>query len=99
MPDHFSFGKVHYPSAKDEVAGGKTLTDAVDALGRTCGVIVIDTPGHDNYLMRLAHSLADTLIPPLNHSFVDLGGLRTVVPGTLEARGPSAYPTMVQVAR
>ena len=99
IPDHFSFGKVHYPSAQDEVAGGKTLTDAVDALGRTCGVIVIDTPGHDNYLMRLAHSLADTLITPLNDSFVDLDVLGTVDPGTLEVSGTSHYSQMVQVAR
>jgi chromosome partitioning protein len=99
IPDHFSFGKVHYPSAQDEVVGGKTLTDAVDALGRTCGVIVIDTPGHDNYLMRLAHSLADTLITPLNDSFVDLDVLGTVDPGTLEVSGTSHYSQMVQVAR
>ncbi len=99
IPDHFSFGKVHYPSAQDEVAGGTTLTDAVDALGRTCGVIVIDTPGHDNYLMRLAHSLADTLITPLNDSFVDLDVLGTVDPGTLEVSGTSHYSQMVQVAR
>ncbi len=33
--------------------------------------IVIDTPGHDGSLSRLAHSMADTLITPLNDSFVD----------------------------
>jgi len=37
IPDHFGFGKVDYPSAQDEVAGGKTLTDAVEALGRIGG--------------------------------------------------------------
>ena len=29
-------------------------------------------PAHDNYLMRLAHSMADTLITPLNDSFCRL---------------------------
>jgi chromosome partitioning protein len=98
-PDHFSFGKIHYPSAEDEVAGGKTLTDAVEALGRIGGVIVIDTPGHDNYLMRLAHSLADTLITPLNDSFVDLDVLGSVDAQTFEVSGTSHYAQMVQVAR
>jgi chromosome partitioning protein len=30
---------------------------------------VIDTPPHDSYLMRLAHSVTDTLVTPLNDSF------------------------------
>ena len=34
--------------------------------------IVIDTPGHDNNLARIAHSFADIIITPMNESFVDL---------------------------
>lgn len=34
--------------------------------------IVIDTPGNDTYLSRMAHCYADTLITPLNDSFIDL---------------------------
>lgn len=99
IPDHFCFGKVHYPTAEDETAGCRALTDAVDALSRTYGVIVIDTPGHDSYLMRLAHSLADTLVTPLNDSFVDLDVLGTVDPRTFEVTGTSHYSQMVQAAR
>jgi chromosome partitioning protein len=99
IPDHFCFGKVHYPTAEDEAAGCKALTDAVDTLSRTYGVIVIDTPGHDSYLMRLAHSLADTLVTPLNDSFVDLDVLGTVDPRTFEVTGTSHYSQMVQAAR
>ncbi len=99
IPDHFCFGKVHYPTAEDEAAGCKALTDAVDTLSRTYGVILIDTPGHDSYLMRLAHSLADTLITPLNDSFVDLDVLGTVDPRTFEVTGTSHYSQMVQAAR
>ena len=39
---------------------------------------VIDTPGSDTYLMRLAHSMADTLVTPLNDSFVDFDVLGTL---------------------
>src|ERR1700694_3683453 len=62
----------------------RPLDASVDTLSRTYGVIVIDTPGHDSYLMRLAHSLADTLVTPLNDSFVDLDVLGTVDPRTFE---------------
>lgn len=99
IPDHFCFGKVHYPTAEDEAAGCKALTDAVDTLSRSYGVVLIDTPGHDSYLMRLAHSLADTLITPLNDSFVDLDVLGTVDPRTFEVTGTSHYSQMVQAAR
>jgi chromosome partitioning protein len=99
IPEHFSFGNVHYPTAQDEAAGCKALTDAIDALGRRCGVVVIDTPGHDNYLMRRAHSLANILITPLNDSFVDLDVLGSVDPRTFEVTGTSHYSQMVQATR
>jgi chromosome partitioning protein len=99
IPDHFCFGRVNYVSIEDEAVGRKALTDAVDALGRSYGLIVIDTPGHDDYLMRLAHSLADTLITPLNDSFVDFDVLGTVDPETFGVTGTSHYSRMVQEAR
>ena len=99
IPDHFCFGRVNYPTAQDEAAGCRALTEAVDALGRTYGMIVIDTPGHDNYLMRLAHSFADTLVTPLNDSFVDFDVLGTVDPQSFGVTGISHYSQMVQEAR
>src|SRR5260221_6914742 len=35
--------------------------DALSAVERTFDFIVIDTPGSDSFLMRLAHSMSDTL--------------------------------------
>jgi chromosome partitioning protein len=99
IPDHFCFGKMQYPSPDDEAAGCKALDGAVDRLRREFGVIVIDTPGHDNYLMRAAHSLADTLVTPLNDSFVDLDVLGSVDPETFAVTGTSHYSQMVQAAR
>jgi chromosome partitioning protein len=40
--------------------------------------IVIDTPGSDDRLSRIAHGMADTLITPINDSFVDLDLIVTV---------------------
>jgi len=60
-----------------------------------CDFIVIDTPGSDTSLSRIGHSYADTLITPLNDSFVDLDVLATIDPDTYEVRHPSRYAEMV----
>jgi chromosome partitioning protein len=98
-PDHFCLGSVSYPTAEDEVAGSKTLAEAIARLGRTHDAVVIDTPGHDSYLARLAHALADTLITPLNDSFVDFDVLGTLDPETFGVTGSSHYADMVEEAR
>ncbi len=72
---------------------------AVDAVEHNHDFVVIDTPGHDSYLMRLAHSMADTLITPLNNSFVDFDVLGTVDPATFAVTGTSHYSEMVREAR
>lgn len=99
IPDHFCFGNVNLPSAEDAAAGSRALTEAVEALTRSHGLVVIDTPGHDSYLMRLAHALADTLVTPLNDSFVDLDVLASVDRETFGITGISHYALMVQEAR
>jgi chromosome partitioning protein len=78
---------------------GQALTDAVGALAQSHSFIVIDTPGHDSHLMRRAHAMADTLITPLNDSFVDLDVLGTIDPETLGVTGTSHYAEMVDEAR
>jgi len=45
------------------------FVDAVSTVERTFDSIVIDTPGSDTHLMRLAHVMADTLVTPINDSF------------------------------
>jgi chromosome partitioning protein len=72
---------------------------AVSEAEQTHDFVVIDTPGSDSYLMRLAHSMADTLITPLNDSFVDFDVLGMVDPTTFELAGVSHYAEMVREAR
>ncbi len=57
--------------------------------------VVIDTPGSDTHLSRLAHTWADTLLTPLNDSFVDLDLLARVDPETLRIVRPSVYAEAV----
>jgi len=85
-------------AADDETTNCRALTEAVDELSRDCNVIVIDTPGHDSALTRLAHTMADTLVTPLNDSFVDLDVLGTVDPETFTVTGTSHYAQMVEEA-
>lgn len=57
--------------------------------------IVIDTPGNNTFLSRLAHSYADTLVTPINDSFVDLDVVVRVADGDLRKLHPSIYAEMV----
>jgi len=61
--------------------------------------IIIDTPGFDTNLTRLAHSLADTLVTPVNDSLIDLAVMAQVDPVTGEPRELSHYARLVQRAR
>jgi|SRR5499426_2291855 len=75
------------------------FAEAVSAVERSHDFVVVDTPGTDSYLTRLAHSMADTLITPLNDSFVDLDVIGTVDPTTFAVTGESHYAAMVRDAR
>ena len=75
------------------------LSAAVAGLETECDFIVIDCPGSHTRLSQLAHSLADTLITPLNDSFIDFDLLAHTDPDTGKVRGPSIYSEMVWNAR
>lgn len=72
---------------------------AMDGLRNTCDFIVIDAPGSDTHYSRLAHGEADTLVSPINDSFVDFALLAEVDPDTFEVGRPSAYADMVWTGR
>jgi len=53
--------------------------------------IVIDTPGSNTYFSRLAHSYADTVVTPVNDSFLDIDVLAQFDPDTYAVIKPSVY--------
>lgn len=61
--------------------------------------ILIDCPGSHTRLSQVAHSLADTLVTPMNDSFVDFDMLAQLDPDTGKVKGPSVYSSMVWSAR
>lgn len=75
------------------------LSAAVSALEQSSDFIIIDCPGSHTRLSQVAHSLADTLITPLNDSFVDFDLLARIDPETSKVKGPSIYSEMVWGAR
>jgi chromosome partitioning protein len=82
------------PAAQDD-----RLAQAVEAMHGEKDFIVIDCPGSHTRLSQLAHTMADTLITPLNDSFVDFDLLARVDPTTGKVKGPSIYAEMVWGAR
>jgi len=100
LPTHYRFDT----SSHDSVASAQSMdytafVDAVQEVESSHDFVVIDTPGSDNYLMRLAHSMADTLLTPMNDSFVDFDVLGTVDPHSMEITDFSHYARMVREAR
>ncbi|WP_425229011.1 division plane positioning ATPase MipZ [Sphingomonas sp.] len=60
---------------------------------------VIDTPGRDDPFARLAAQRADTLVTPMNDSFVDFDLIGQVDPETFKVTHPSFYAELIWDAR
>lgn len=96
-PAHYSVrlgeGKV---LAEVEAREFAAFAEIVDRLGERYDFVVVDTPASDSYRMRLSHALADTLVTPVNDSFVDLDVLGRIEGSELTFRGPSQYAALVR---
>lgn len=81
--------------------GGGALAELELRLGQAAGLdfIVIDTPGRDSELARAALARADTIVTPINDSFVDFDLIGQVDPETFAVRRPSFYAELIWDAR
>ncbi|MEM1089352.1 MAG: division plane positioning ATPase MipZ [Pseudomonadota bacterium] len=75
------------------------LQQALEQLKPKADYLVIDCPGGHTHYAQLAHALADTLVTPLNDSFVDLDLLGEVSAETFEVTRLSHYAEMVWQSR
>lgn len=100
MPVELVVAKSTLRSADEAEADEKARFEAayMDLMDKV-DVIVVDCPGSDTFLSRLAHTAADTLVTPVNDSFVDLDLLARVNPSSHKVEGPSLYAEMVWKAR
>src|SRR5712672_2621977 len=100
LPTHLALARAESARVDDnEATEFVDFDQAIAAIEHRHDFVVIDTPPHDSYLMRLAHSIADTLVTPLNDSFLDLDVLATLDPVTLTVTGVSHYGELVREAR
>ncbi len=79
----------------EETSRFKTAVAAMEG----CDVIVLDCPGADTFLSRLGHASADTLVTPINDSYVDFAMLAKVDPDNHQVVHPTVYSEMVWQAR
>lgn len=82
-----------------ENAQDHRLSQAMARFDGAADFIVIDCPGSHTRMSQVAHSLADTLVTPLNDSFVDFDLLARIDPATGKPGAPSIYAEMVWQAR
>lgn len=75
------------------------FAEAIAAIEHDYEFVIIDTPASDSYLMRLAHSLADTLVSPLNDSYIDIDVFSRVHHDRAQRGALAHYAELVLEAR
>lgn len=80
-------------------AESRELAQCIAIVEHDHNFVVIDTPGSDTYLQRLAHMMADTLVTPINDSFIDFDVLAKIDPQTWNIESISQYAQAVRDAR
>jgi chromosome partitioning protein len=80
-------------------AKGASIESRLEAMAEGVDFLVVDTPGRDDEHVRAAIVSADTLVTPINDSFVDLDLIGQVDADTFKVRRPSFYAELVWDAR
>jgi chromosome partitioning protein len=95
MPTHIPINQSQTDSREAAVREDEAnLVAALEQL-KDNDFILIDTPGSDSGLSRAAHIRADTLISPLNDSFLDLDLFGRIEDEGTSIRRPSVYAETV----
>ena len=71
------------------------LDQEIARLGHGADYVIVDTPGRDDPLARAAIAIADTLVTPMNDSFVDLDLIGQVDAETFKVKKPSFYAELI----
>lgn len=75
------------------------FTEQLGELEQDADFLIIDTPGRDDRFARMAAQRADTLVTPMNDSFVDFDLIGQVDPTTYKVTRPSFYAELIWDAR
>ena len=77
----------------------KRFAEALTTLEQSCEFLVIDCPGGTSNYVKMAHTVADTLVTPMNDSLIDFDLLAKIEASTGKVIGPSIYSEMVWECR
>ncbi len=93
---------VELPTPACEVFKGRSeqaLLVAIDRLEKDCDFLIIDNPGRDDPFARCAVENADTLVTPMNDSFVDFDLIGQVDPESFKVKKLSFFAELIWEAR
>lgn len=93
---------IRLPSANVETFTGTSVEefeDSVRRLSEGADFLIVDTPGRDDPFARHAATEADTLVTPLNDSFVDFDLIGQVDAETFKVRRLSFYAELIWETR
>ncbi|ODT90469.1 MAG: ATPase [Sphingobium sp. SCN 64-10] len=82
--------------AGDSTAG---LNEAIAQAALEASVVIIDTPGRDDPIARYAATCANTLVTPMNDSFVDFDLIGQVDPESFKVKRLSFYSELMWETR
>ena len=96
VSDHYVIEKSKESSnEKASIDEEEKFVNLISIIKEKNDFIVIDTPGSDTFLSRLAHSYADTVMTPINDSFIDVDLLGKIDLLDLNKIKPGVYSAMV----
>ena len=94
--------QISLPTPKYAVHEGDVLAELeqkVDALAEGMDFLVVDTPGRDDRFAKYMAARANTLVTPMNDSFVDFDLIGQVDPESFKVRKLSFYSELIWEAR
>lgn len=99
-PNHYTLLPFDNDSkAECAIKDEENLKSLIDACSAENDFIIIDTPGNDTNLSRAAHKMANTVITPINDSFVDLDLIGNLKSDDLATKRPGIYSAMFWEAK
>ncbi len=100
LPRHHALDRGNSDNVRDnETWEFGAFATAISEVEHEYEFVVIDTPASDSYLMRLAHSLADTLVSPVNDSFINVDVFSRVHHDRTQRGQVAQYADLVLEAR
>lgn len=97
LPKHVPLCEREDEAVGDGLSESAMVARAKDVLAELsdCDFVVIDTPGSANALARFAVENADTLISPINDSYIDIDVIARLDMEKREVVGPSQFTRIV----